>query len=213
MGRTKGSKNGISHTPGYVAVGQVAMAPDIARTIRGRVIVGNNWQQMANKTAALQSNRDKKQKLSNKNNDYNIESNNDTMQDERMKAKKSFIKKINKQRTSTAVSGNASDINAGIQKIKDRLKEQREQYAQILKGRKLATKLAKKYEKQMSKSIDKKSEAGAKNNWQQMATRTAAGGNAYNNLYDRKITSVSGMKPEIDRTPYKNLVMQKKKKK
>lgn len=160
MGRTKGSKNGVSTTPGYVAVGKRAQKLDpTGQRFR-------NWQAWANRQSAINSlPSGTRMYLTKRQNQIRAQKEGkvDIRNDARMYASPELLKKLANERKRN-MSKNAEAINDQISAHRSRLQE-------IVANKMEKDRKAKMMRQQIKKAV----KIGAKNNWQQMAARAAAG--------------------------------------
>lgn len=194
MGRTKGSKNGVSTTPGYVAKGQKARG----RLVNGQYVYGNvtnpfirkqlaekaakegaknNWQFMANRQAAVTGLPSGTRMAVTKRQADIRAQNKRGLSSERI----ALLKKLANERKAN-VSKNAEDINDQISAHRSRLQEI------------VANKMDKdRKAKIMKQQIKKAANLGAQNNWQQMANASAAGAIQGQRMKENKSRSTNGL--------------------
>lgn len=171
MGRTKGSKNGVSTTPGYVAKGQKAKGVDPTWQ-RFR-----NWQTWANRQAAISA-LPSGTRMAVTKRQANIRA-----QDKRGYSSEriALLKKLANERKAN-VSKNADEINKQISANRSRLQE-------IVANRMDKNRKAKIMKQQIKKAVN----LGSRNNWQQQAAGAAAGGMTGQAMKEKRIRSVNGL--------------------
>lgn len=191
MGRTKGSKNGVSTTPGYVAKGQRARGrlvngqyiygdvinPFIRKQMAERAAAKNNWQFMANRQAAITGLPSGTRMAVTKRQADIRAQNKRGLSSERI----ALLKKLANERKAN-VSKNAEDINKQISAHRSRLQE-------IVANKMDKDRKAKVMKQQIKKAVN----IGAQNNWQQQAAGAAAGGTTGQAMRERRIQSVRGL--------------------
>ena len=171
MGRTKGSKNGVSTTPGYTAIGQKARGVDpTGQRFR-------NWQTWANRQAAIAA-LPSGTRMAVTKRQANIRA-----QDKRGYSAEriALLKKLANERKAN-VSKNADEINKQISANRSRLQE-------IVANRMDKNRKAKIMKQQIKKAVN----LGSQNNWQQQAAGAAAGGMTGQAMKEKRIRSVNGL--------------------
>lgn len=171
MGRTKGSKNGVSTTPGYTAIGQKARGVDpTGQRFR-------NWQTWANRQAAISA-LPSGTRMAVTKRQANIRA-----QDKRGYSAEriALLKKLANERKAN-VSKNADEINKQISANRSRLQE-------IVANRMDKNRKAKIMKQQIKKAVN----LGSQNNWQQQAAGAAAGGMTGQAMKEKRIRSVNGL--------------------
>lgn len=171
MGRTKGSKNGVSTTPGYTAIGQKARGVDpTGQRFR-------NWQTWANRQAAISA-LPSGTRMAVTKRQANIRA-----QDKRGYSAEriALLKKLANERKAN-VSKNADEINKQISANRSRLQE-------IVANRMDKNRKAKIMKQQIKKAVN----LGSQNNWQQQAAGTAAGAMTGRAMKENRIRSVNGL--------------------
>lgn len=191
MGRTKGSKNGVSTTPGYVAKGQRARGrlvngqyiygdvinPFIRKQMAERAAAKNNWQFMANRQAAITGLPSGTRMAVTKRQADIRAQNKRGYSAERI----ALLKKLANERKAN-VSKNAEDINKQISAHRSRLQE-------IVANKMNNDRKA----KVMKQQIKKAANIGSQNNWQQQAAGAAAGGMTGQAMREKRTRHVSGL--------------------
>lgn len=171
MGRTKGSKNGVSTTPGYTAIGQKARGVDpTGQRFR-------NWQTWANRQAAISAlPSGTRMAVTKRQADIRA-------QDKRGYSSEriALLKKLANERKAN-VSRNADEINEQISANRSRLRE-------IVANSMDKNRKAKIMKQQIKKAVN----LGSQNNWQQQAAGAAAGGMTGQAMKERRIRSVNGL--------------------
>ena len=171
MGRTKGSKNGVSTTPGYVAIGKRAQKLDpTGQRFR-------NWQTWANRQAAVTGLPSGTRMAVTKRQADIRAQNKRGLSSERI----ALLKKLANERKAN-VSKNAEDINKQISAHRSRLQE-------IVANKMNNDRKAKVMKQQIKKAVN----IGAQNNWQQQAAGAAAGGMTGQAMKERRVRATSGL--------------------